>query len=733
MKYFLLTVCLLSLSCLVEAQEQFSYQIEAKKVVKQIDLDGVLEEEDWQNAYGISDFHLNFPFDTSYATLQTEVKILFDDNFLYIGAKCYQDQEDYVVSSLRRDFSSDDNDFFGVYLDTFQDKTNGFSFQINPMGVQQEGLLSDGGNGGGQNDWDNKWYSAVKQYPKFWTVEMAIPFKTLRYKSSIVEWGINFGRASRKANEVSSWVPVTRNLRVSNLGFTGKLKFAEPLPRPRGNLAFIPYVTANHSENYIAHQQKSSLNAGGDAKIALTPSLNLDLTINPDFSQVEVDRQVTNLDRFEIFFPERRQFFLENADLFARFGFSRIRPFFSRRIGIGLDTATQTIVQNPILYGARLSGKANENWRVGLLNMQTGTQKEKGIYGDNFTVAAFQRTLLKRSNIAGIFVNRQRTADSLHDFTLKGDYNRLVGLDYNLFSLDNRWTGKAFYHQQISSRPQHDQFAHAVYLSYNVPNWNIVWNHEYIGKNYKINDIGFVQRNGLYRLEPFVFRNFFPKGNANKKIVRYQVGIYNNYYWDTNWQLNDRSSALNFNILFNNTAYWEIWVSNDFVRLFRPFDPSGTGGQSLAVGSFFTTNEAEMFYSSDRRKLFTYSLFFRYGQYYNGTRLNPRVSLSYRFQPYGAVSLESAYTQIRLPEGFNSADLVLLNARLDVSFSRNLFLTTFLQLNNQTNNVNLNARLQWRFAPVSDLFLVYTDNYVSQDLSVKSRFVVLKATYWFNL
>ena len=733
MKYYLLILCCITLSWAAKAQKKITYQIEAKKVSNSINLDGILDEEDWLQAVVVSDFYLNFPFDSSFASLQTEVRVLFDKNFIYVGAKCYQKQEDYVVSSLRRDFGNDDNDFFGVYFDTFQDKTNGFSFQVNPMGVQQEGLLSDGGNGGGQNEWDNKWYSEVKQYPEFWVVEMAIPLKTLRYKGNASEWGINFGRASRKVNEVSSWVPVTRNLRVFNLGFTGKLKFAEPLPRPGANVALIPYVTASHSENYITDQKKSSTNVGGDAKIAVTPSLNLDLTINPDFSQVEVDRQVTNLDRFEIFFPERRQFFLENADLFARFGFSRIRPFFSRRIGIGLDTTSQTIIQNPILYGARLSGKANENWRVGLLNMQTGTQKEKGIYGDNFTVGAFQRTVFKRSNIAGIFVNRQRTADSLNDFTLNGDFNRLVGLDYNLFSPDNRWTGKIFYHQQISPNPQHDQFAHAAYVNYSVPNWNIAWNHEYVGKNYNINDIGFVQRNGLYRFEPIIYHNIFPKGNAANYLVRAQFGSYNNFYWDTDWQLNDRTTALTMNLIFKNTAYWEVWVRNNFVRLFRPFDPSGTGGQRLPIGSFFTNSEAEMFYRSDRRKLLTYSFFLGCGDYFNGRRFNPYASIAYRFQPYGAISLEADYYQIRLPEGFNSADLVLLNTRLDISFNRNLFLTTFLQFNNQTNNVNLNARVQWRFAPVSDLFLVYTDNYTSQDFSVKSRFVVLKLTYWLNL
>ncbi|MCU0438005.1 MAG: carbohydrate binding family 9 domain-containing protein [Raineya sp.] len=710
------------------------YQLRAKKTTSKIVLDGSLNEPIWNEAMVADNFFLNFPYDSSFAKFQTEAKITFDNDFIYVGAICYQPQNEYVVTSLRRDFGSDDNDFFGVYFDTFQDKTNGFAFAVNPLGVQQEGLLSDGGNGGSQTDWDNKWYSSVTQSADYWVVEMAIPLKTIRYKTSSSEWSINFGRANRKANEVSSWVPVTRNFRVWNLGFTGKVVFEEPLPKPGANISLIPYVTASHSENYIRNENKTSANFGGDAKIAVTPSLNLDLTFNPDFSQVEVDRQVTNLDRFEIFFPERRQFFLENADLFARFGFSRIRPFFSRRIGIGFDTITKTIVQNPILYGARLSGKVNKDWRVGLLNMQTGTQREKGILGDNYTVATFQRTVFKRSNIGGIFVNRQKTADSLRDFTLNtNDFNRLVGLDYNLFSQDNKWNGKIFYHQQISPDPKIDQFAHAAYIGYNTTEWNIAWNHEYIGKNYRVNDIGFVQRNGLYRFEPLAFRNFFPKGAISKKVVRFQVGQYNNFYWDTNFNLNDRNTSLTFNVVFQNTSYFEVLVRNTYTRLFFDFDPSGTNGQKLLSGTDYTNSWAEMFYRSDRRKLFSYGGFMGYGQYYNGKQFNPYIFLNYRFQPYGSVGVEADYYRIRLPEGFNNSDLLLLNTRVDISFTKNVFLTTFLQYNNQTQNVNLNARLQWRFRPVSDVFLVYTDNYTSQDFSVKSRFIVLKATYWLNL
>lgn len=727
---FLVIFCCFSLF----AQKQFTYQLQAVRAKGSIELDGKLNEDTWLQSPKITNFFQNFPYDTSFAKLQTEVFTAFDKNFFYIAAVCYQPQGTYVVTSLRRDFGKDDNDYFAVFIDTFQDKTNGFAFLVSPYNVQYEGLISDGGVFSASSDWDNKWYSQVKQYEDKWIVEMAIPLKTLRYKKNTSEWNINFARSSRAENEISTWVPVGRNFRITNLGFAGKLKFEEPLPSPGANVVVIPYVTGNISENYVTQNKKIGANAGADAKIAVTPSLNLDLTINPDFSQVEVDRQVTNLDRFEIFFPERRQFFLENADLFARFGFSRIRPFFSRRIGIGFDTTSKTIVQNPILYGARLSGKTNEYWRIGLLNMQTANQKDRGIYGDNFTVAAVQRTVFKRSNIAGIFVNRQRTADTLSDFSFNNqNFNRLVGIDYNILSVDNRWNGKVFYHQQISPNPQKDQFAHAAFINYTTPNWSIAWNHEYVGKNYQINDIGFVPRNDLYRFEPLATRNFFPKGKWSKKIVRIQFMQYNNFYWDTQWQLNDRSNSISGNILFQNTAFFSTSFRNTYTRLFFPFDPTNTGGNRLPTGSEFTNNYFDVFYRSDRRKLLVYSFAFEGGEYYNGRQLAPYASISYRYQPFGQISLEADYRHIRLPEGYNSADLLLLNLRTDVSFTTNLFLTIFLQYNTQTENVNLNGRLQWRFAPVSDVFLVYTDNYLPQDFSVKSRFVVIKATYWLNL
>jgi hypothetical protein len=204
---------------------------------------------------------------------------------------------------------------------------------VTPFGVQREELVENGSNFGVNISWDNKWFSAVKQYADKWVAKMAIPFKTLRFKAGISIWGVNFSRNDLSINENSCWAPVPRNFSVSTLAFTGSLNWDAP-PEPSGfNAAFIPFATKRWAQNYLDDAKPQYTVAGGaDAKIAVTSSLNLDLTVNPDFSQVEVDVQITNLDRFSLFFPERRNFFIENNDLFATFGFSRIRPFFSEKL-----------------------------------------------------------------------------------------------------------------------------------------------------------------------------------------------------------------------------------------------------------------------------------------------------------------------------------------------------------------------------------------------------------------
>jgi hypothetical protein len=725
-------------SALLQAQNSLQspqrlYQIAAPKLEEKIVLDGELSEAIWQNSPRIGDFYQSFPMDTCFALSKTEVMMAFDDNFVYVSAICYDELPGKpVVQSLRRDFDPDLTDFFTVYFDCFGDGQNGFTFGMSALGVQREGLIVNGAEIA--NDWDNKWYGTAKLADGKYYVEMAIPFKTLRFKEGSKTWKVNFARIDRKRNEVSSWVPVPRNFRTSSLAYTGELQWAEPLQKTGGNISVIPYISGGTSKNHIAGKDAAyQSNVGADVKIAVTSSLNLDLTFNPDFSQVEVDQQVTNLDRFELFFPERRQFFLENQDLFSQFGFRRIRPFFSRRIGIGKDTNTGTIVQNPILYGARLSGKLDKNWRVGLLNMQTARDADRGIDGQNYTVATFQRRVFARSNFAGIFVNRTRTSTEQSDFTLNsGDFTRIVGLDYNLASKNDRWQGKFFFHQLLTPNNRSDQYTHGSFLRRSTKTLELMWNHEYVGTNYNPNDIGFVPRRGVWRIEPYVNFRFFPK-KTGAKLNHRGLESYHNVVWNTNGKLLDRFDEIGLYHFFNSSMFFGFWFSNTYTQLVDGFDPTNTGGAELPANSEFTNTRLYMRFESNSRKLFSFEAGLGVGEFWNGTNTQMDGRFIYRIQPFGIISLSYNYNQIRLPEPYNDADFWLLGPRFDLTFTRNVFFTLFTQYNTQSDNVNVNARLQWRFKPVSDFFLVYTDNYFPDNFKVKNRALVAKLTYWLNL
>ena len=298
----------------------------------------------------------------------------YDDANLYIAAKCYSEGSNYIVPSLKRDYRAGGSDNITFLIDPFGDRTNAFVFGINPYGVLREALIANGGSQirrDWDDSWDAKWRGKAQIYDGYWVGELAIPLKSIRFQEGSQNWRFNSYRFDTQGNENSSWVRIPQNQWIINLAFMGNMIWEEPLKKQRTSISVIPYLAGSSIQDFEEGQTKPDFdwNVGGDAKVSITSGLNLDLTFNPDFSQVEVDRQVTNLSRFEIFFPERRQFFLENADLFQDFGHPFLaRPFFSRRIGIARDTATGVHLQNPIQYGARLSGRLDRDTRIGLLN-----------------------------------------------------------------------------------------------------------------------------------------------------------------------------------------------------------------------------------------------------------------------------------------------------------------------------------------------------------------------------
>ncbi len=690
------------------------------KAVSPIQVDGKIEESDWKSAEVARNFWQQYPYDTADAVSHTEVRVTYNDQFLYISAVCWDDKAgDYIVQSLKRDFSYPVTDAFGVYIDPFNDKTNGFNFTVSPLGVQREGLLENGGSFGVTTNWDNKWYSEVAQYEDRWEVEMAIPFKTLRFNEGANSWRINFSRNNLKCNENSCWVPVPRAFNVATLAFTGEMIFDEPPKRSGPNVSLIPYVLGRYTGDYQAGDEQFKPNIGLDAKIAVTSSLNLDLTVNPDFSQVEVDRQVTNLSRFSLFFPERRQFFIENSDLFAQNGFSQIRPFFSRRIGLAQGREV------PILGGARLSGKLNPNWRIGVMDMQTEGIGALGLQGQNYGVMSIQRKVLARSSVGAMLVNRLGFNGKRPDFT---DYNLVGGLDYNYGSKDNRWRGKGFYHRSFGPERQKKESANGVWMMYSDQFLTFHYNHEWVDRNYNA-EVGFVPRLQYFRLEPNGTYKFYPKKGP---VLSHGPEFYASWYWDNeSWQSIERVTSLGYSFVMRNRAEFGVGAKQSYVFLQNSFDPSNTGATPLADSTGYAWRDATIEYASDFRKKFTYTARASYGGYFNGQRGNVGGTLSFRAQPWGIFSIDFDENYIVLPD--TTVFLSLISPRFELSFTRSLFFTTFFQFNTQTQNFNINARLQWRFKPMSDLYLVLTDNYNMPGISVKNRAVVLKLNYWFNL
>lgn len=695
-----------------------------RKATSAIKIDGIVDEQAWQDADSASDFYMILPMDTSFAKVRTDVKMTYDQQNIYLLVINYNGAAGpYMVESLRRDFAFLKNDNFLLFMDPFDDQTNGFSFGANAAGAQWDGLMYEGGKV--DLSWDNKWRSAVKNYPDRWVFEAVIPFKTIRYKKGITRWGINFGRNDLKTTEKSSWAPVPRQFPSASLAYTGVLVWDVPPPDPGTNISLIPYVLGGINKDYTnGKPEKWRRDAGLDAKIAVTSSLNLDLTVNPDFSQVDVDKQVTNLDRFELFFPERRQFFLENGDQFTNFGYSTIRPFFSRRIGLGV----------PIHFGARLSGKLNKNWRMGLMNMQTGSQGETALPAQNFTVAALQRKVFARSNVGFIFINKESinyNPDNVEaGKPVYSRFNRNFGLEYNLASANNFWTGKALVLRSFSPGTSGKDYVHAANLQYTSRTWNIGWQHEYVGSNYKA-EVGYVPRTGFIRLAPQVTRLFFPKKGP---LLSHGPQLTSSNFFTEKMERTDNELMLNYGLVFRARNTLNVWASTTYIKLLQPFDPLNYNVHYLATGTKHSWSTVGADYVSKPQSLFTYLLSARYGGYYaDGQRLTLGGEFGYRFQPYVSIALSSTYNNLQLPRPWGNEDFWLVGPRLDVTMTNTLFFTGFMQYNEQLKNINLNTRFQWRYRPASDLFIVYTDNYLPEPFYVKNRALVVKLVYWLNL
>jgi len=691
-------------------KKNLEYVLHVKKALGAIKLDGLIDEPDWKTAEKAKDFHLVLPVDTGFSKSPSEVVMTYDDKAFYLGVTFFDTiPGKRIAESFRRDFVFNNNDNFLAFFDTFLDQTNGFSFGSSVSGAKWDGTQS---NGATVNlNWDCKWDSKTVQYPNRWVTEMRIPFRSIRFRSGTDRWYVNFSRLDLKTNEKSAWAPVPRQFATASLAYAGVLQWDKPLPKSRMMFSVIPYIFGGVSRNYEdGSATKYRNDFGFDAKLGISTSMNLDLTYNPDFSQAEVDQQVTNLDRFELFFPEKRQFFLENSDLFSNYGFSNVTPFFSRRIG--LDA--------PVLAGARLSGKLGNNWRLGVLDMQT--EKTNDQLSRNFMVVSLQRKVFSRSNIGVILVNKEYTNEPGAQ-----NFNRVAGIDYNLASANNAWSGKLFYHRSFSPENPGKQFAEGASLIYNSRRIHAAMSQSGVGENYRA-ETGYVRRTGYNLLTPEFSFLWVP----NRKVVSHGIVTAANYYFDPNYSQMDHDLSAMYKVEFKNRAILDAGIKDFYTLLMQDFDPTHISNSVLAKGTDYNYRVGFIDFFSDTRKLFNYTATFTKGSFYSGHITSFEGHATYRYQPYLNMTMNFSYNDINLPGNFEHARFWLIGPKLDLTLSEKVFFQSYVQYNEQIDNMNINLRFQWRYKPVSDLFIVYTDNYYTGNWTSRNRALVVKLSYWFN-
>lgn len=718
-KFLLLNILIYIPIILIGQVNTDDYRLSIQKTNEKIKIDGVLEEAAWKNAAVAKDFFMITPVDTGKATQFSEARVSFDDENLYIAIIFFNNstQGKYVVESLKRDFSFGKNDNFLVAIDPFNNQNTGFAFGLNAYGAQWDGTMYDGRSV--DLNWDTKWYSEVQFDEEKWVCEIAIPFKSIRYNEEITEWGINFSRLDLKASEKSSWAPVPRQFPSVTLAYAGALVWDSPPPKQSSNVSLIPYLSNNLNSQDNA-TPNNTFKVGGDLKYSLTSALNIDVTVNPDFSQAEVDQQVTNLDRFELFFPERRQFFLENGDLFSNFGYTTIRPFFSRRIGLNV----------PIQGGIRLSGNLDENWRIGIMDIQTRQDEGLNLAAENFGVVTLQRKVFDRSNLNVIFVNKQ-AINLNNDQNNTSAYNRNVGLEYNYFSADNLWNGKLLFLKSLSPLAKQQGEVFASHIGYQSTRWNWRLQQEYISGNYSA-EVGFIPRNNYIKLQ--ATGGYLYYTNKETPLLSHGPRVGRTYYFDTDFNKKDQTQQLDYLFNFKNRSRFTLGIRRQYIELLTDFDPLRTQIAKLTAGTKHEWNSFTFSYDAKPQNRFTYSAELITGGYYDNGKRNAFLGeFGYRFQPYLELSSLVNYNKIELPAPWNTNSFWLLGIKSNLTLTNKIFFSNLFQYNEQLGLWNFNSRFQWRYKPASDIFLVFNSNEISVPNLATGWNLTLKVNYWLNL
>ncbi|MBI4539199.1 MAG: carbohydrate binding family 9 domain-containing protein [Gemmatimonadetes bacterium] len=682
-----------------------------------IRIDGRLDEPGWQGVSVISSFVQVKPRAGFPATERTEVRITYDDRSLYISAVCYDsDPHGIVVNTLERDSNTLDTDAFGVALDTFLDRQNAFAFFVNPQGAIRDGqTFNDSRNVNFQ--WDGVFESATEVHDSGWTAEMAIPWRTLRFEPTGEErvWGINLLRRIRRKNEDAYWAPLERHEVLYTMSRAGTIHGLRP-SRPGHNLYVKPYGLTSRAAGTLldADQSGGHYDAGVDLKYVLTPGLALDLTYRTDFSQVEVDQEQVNLTRFSLFFPEKRDFFLENSGTFAfgdmaernqRSGASLrdLTLFHSRRIGL-----TPEGEPLPIHGGGRLTGSAGA-YELGLLNMQTASTP--GTPAENITVTRIRRKTFGTSDIGVIFVNRQATGSA-------SNYNRSYGADANL-----RFLGSLVIHSYVAatSSPDASGDNRAARLSVGWRDrlWDASAFVRHVGDAFDPG-VGFVRRSAV--------RHGYATLGVHPRVPFPHVQEVNpyvelHYITDLASVLETRRRSAGFAVEMLDGGAIDLQHNEQFERLVEPFRVRS--GSVVAPGDY-TFRETSVSYTSSRARSFSANTRLQLGGFYDGERTALELGAIWRPTYRWSISVSADHNAVRLPDSRFTADVY--STRVKYSHTTHFHTSAYVQYNKATEQLVTNLRLNFIHAPLSDFFVVYTERRDWREQVVLERGVTLKFT-----
>ena len=705
---------------------QLEHRLRAQKISEAISIDGKLDESSWDNAPVASDFIQSEPKEGAPSAEQTEARVLYDSQNLYIGVYAHDaGVRHVVVSDLKKDFDLAAGDSFDVILDTFHDQRNGYIFSTNAAGAKSDAQMINEGRETNAS-WDGVWYVKTNFVDDGWIAEIAIPFKTLKFREdSIQTWGMNFHRNLRSnlRNEDSFWSPVPRIYDIQRVSLAGTLEGLEGI-KPGSNMRFKPYVTSSVAQNGTTGARKGDADFGFDAKYGVTSGLTWDFTYNTDFSQVEADEQQVNLSRFSLFFPEKREFFLENSGIF-RFGGGEIGLgggqgggaggravgrdvfFFSRSIGI---SSTNEAV--PILGGTRLTGRAGP-YEIGLLNMQQRAYGKDG--ATNFTVGRMKYNLMANSDIGVLMMNKQVSGSSR--------FNRVFGSDANL-RFGQTTTVYAFFLKSSVPGVDGDTMYGRLAGQYQDRTWQFKAEYNDIQSNF-IDEMGYVPRRGIKKYDGEIRGVYRPKSKTVRQVVPHVVI---NYITDPSGHID--SKFIDYHILatLQNGASMEIGQGPTIEVLTKSFTLNN--GQNIVPAGTYNSYEYFFFFRPDPSRRFQPNGRFAVGPFYTGYKHSYMVGENLRLNHKFNTSLSYTYNNISLADGRYKTHL--LSTRVNYSFSTSVFLNALVQYNSDQRQWSSNIRFNVIHHPLSDFFLVYNERRDSLSGNLMDRALIAKVTYMFQ-